>query len=78
MAEMIRKKQVLRAVRARLPILGDRKLEMSLEHAAGSLAEAYRIGAEEAQHVIAVRIEALTEKRPASKVRPIAADSEVG
>lgn len=65
-AERITKKQALRAARAKLPLLGDKKLQENLDWAIGccprctearALAEAYRIGAAEAQGIIAKRIE---------------------
>jgi len=66
-ADRITKGAALRAVRSKLPILSEKKLQEQLEYAVGSLAEAYRIGAEEAQHVIVVRIEQAFE-RAARKV----------
>jgi hypothetical protein len=60
----INRNAAIRAATKRLPIRGDKALEANLEMAVGSLAEAYRIGAEEAQHEIAQRLMAL----PASKV----------
>lgn len=57
--EHIARKDALRAVMKKLPIRGDKALNENLEMAAGSLAEAYRIGAEEAQFEIAARIRAL-------------------
>jgi hypothetical protein len=63
--ERITKKQALRAARAKLPILGDKKLQAELDMVLGhcnrcseglALAEAYRLGAETAQCVIAGRL----------------------
>lgn len=72
MTERITKKQALRAVRKKLPLLGDRKLQEQLDMVLGgecsrctdarALAESYRIGAAEAQHVIAMRIEDVKPK----------------
>jgi hypothetical protein len=72
-AERITKSQALRAARAKLPILGDKKLQEDLDGAVGccascsdgrALAQAYRIGAETAQDVIAGRIAAIGPKPP--------------
>lgn len=60
--ERITKAQAIRAVRAKLPIVGNKELEQNLECMTGSLAEAYRIGAEEAQFEIARRVERLVGK----------------
>lgn len=57
--ERITKKQALRAARAKLPILGAKKLQEQLEWCVGSLAEAYEAGASAAQTVIAGRIASL-------------------
>lgn len=59
----ILKSAAIRAATKRLPIRGDKALQENLEMAAGTLAEAYRIGAEEAQHEIARRIDAIRESR---------------
>ena len=78
--ERITKNQALRAARAKLPILGDKKLQEELDFAIGgscsrctearSLAEAYRMGAETAQRLIAARIESLgTPKAPPAPQR---------
>ena len=58
----ITKAQAIRAARAKLPLRGDKALQANLEMFCDSLAEAYRVGAEEAQHVIAVRIERVFER----------------
>ena len=60
--ERITKKQALRAVLAKLPIRGDKALQESLEFYAGSMAEAYRLGVQEAQACIAARVEAIKAK----------------
>jgi len=57
--ERITKGQAIRAASARLPIRGDRALQVNLECMTGSLAEAYRIGAEEAQFEILRRLRAI-------------------
>lgn len=62
MTARITKSQVLRAARAKLPIRGDKALQANLEMFCGSLAEAYRVGAEEAQFEIARRIDAIATK----------------
>ena len=71
--ERITKSQALRAARAKLPILGDKKLQENLDFAVGgscsrctagrALAEAYRIGAEEAQREIVARIAAINARQ---------------
>lgn len=62
MTERITKNQALRAARAKLPILGEKKLQEQLEHAVGSFAEAYLAGADAAQNVIVARIEAIKNR----------------
>ena len=67
--ERITKKQALRAARAKLPIRGDKALQENLDWITGGsclrctearvLAEAYRIGAAEAQREIVARIAAI-------------------
>lgn len=47
--------------RKRLPIINDKDLNEALDLAAGDMAEAYRIGAEEAQQRIVERLRALAE-----------------
>lgn len=74
MTERITKKQALRAARAKLPLLGNKALQANLDLVIGgscgrctesrALAEAYRIGAEEAQREIAARIAAIATKEP--------------
>jgi hypothetical protein len=74
--DRITKKQARRAALAKLPIYGDKALQKNLEMMLGecarcspsmSLAEAYRIGADEAQRIIARRLDALkTQTRSAS------------
>ncbi len=59
MPERILKSRAVAAARKRLPIRRDKELEENLSYAAGSLAEAYRIGAEEAQSEIVARLAAL-------------------
>lgn len=49
-------------VRKRIKLLSDRKLEANLEMAAGTLAEAYRIGVEEGQLVAIQRLADLQRK----------------
>lgn len=73
MAERILKSRALKAARAKLPLVGNKELQQNLDDVVGccsrcsdakALAEAYRIGAAEAQHEIARRIAALGEKEP--------------
>jgi hypothetical protein len=59
MTERIPKSRALRVARSALPIRGNRVLQENLEFAAPTLAEAYRLGAREAQHAIVDRIAAL-------------------
>lgn len=49
-----------------LRFLPERQLEKQLDYAAGTLAEAYRIGAEEAQGEILARLRLLQDKLMAS------------
>lgn len=49
--------KIMRAAAARIPIKSNRSLEESLEYVAGSMAEAYRVGVEEAQEYILGRLE---------------------
>lgn len=51
--------RVLHAAAKELPFRSDQAIEHNLSFAAGSLAEAYRIGAEEAQAEILRRLRAL-------------------
>lgn len=46
----------------RLRFLPERQLEKQLDYAAGTMAEAYRIGAEEAQREILTRLRQLQDK----------------
>ncbi|HEY6037091.1 MAG TPA: hypothetical protein VIV58_22585 [Kofleriaceae bacterium] len=79
-AERILKSSALKAARAKLPILGDKALQEELDFAIGdcsrcsdsrAYAEAYRLGAEAAQRVIAGKISALGNKpRAASPAKP--------
>lgn len=72
MADRVLKSRALRAARAKLPIVGNKELQENLDFVVGgscsrctasrALAEAYRIGAEEAQREIVARIAALVEK----------------
>lgn len=55
-------RKALGEARKKIKILPDRKLEENLEYAAGSLAEAYRIGVEEAQGEIITRLQGLQAK----------------
>lgn len=66
--ERITKAQALRAVRAKLPILGEKKLQEQLDFAIGccsscsqgrALAEAFLAGAQAAQICIAARVAAI-------------------
>lgn len=50
----------------RLRFLPDRTMEKQLDYAAGTMAEAYRIGAEEAQGEIIQRLQVLQGKLTAS------------
>jgi hypothetical protein len=59
MAERILRSAAITAARKKLPIRRERELNEALEWAADSLAEAYRIGAEEAQGVIIGRLRKL-------------------
>ncbi len=52
-------KAAVRVAKLKLPIKTDRQLNDILQHAADDLAEAYRIGAEEAQGEIVGRLRAL-------------------
>ena len=54
--------RAIQAASKKLPILGDKKLNEELEWAADDLAEAYRIGAEEAQGEIVARLRQLAAK----------------
>lgn len=76
--QRITKGQALRAARARLPILGDKALQQNLECITDSLAEAYRIGAEEAQQLIVRRIDAIGNKVSKSHTSSVAVeDSQI-
>lgn len=55
-SEVISKRRAVRAALARIPLLGEKRLQANLEFAADSLAHAYQIGVEEAQREIAFRI----------------------
>lgn len=55
-------RKALPETRKRIKVLSDRQLEANLEYAAGSMAEAYRIGVEEAQGEIESRLRALQAK----------------
>lgn len=57
--QAIRKTDAVRAASKRLPINPDRKLNERLDYFCGDFAEAYRIGAEEAQREIVARLNAL-------------------
>jgi hypothetical protein len=63
-SELVSKAKALRAARAKLPLRGDKALQANLEMFCGSFADAYRIGADEAQREVARRIEALQAARP--------------
>lgn len=52
--------KAIKAASKKLPIKGDRALNDILEFAADTQAEAYRIGAEEAQREIVARLHALS------------------
>lgn len=56
-------KKAIRVASKKLPIVPDKRLNADLEWAADSLAEAYRIGAEEAQSEILKRLRGLSEDR---------------
>lgn len=60
----------------RLRFLPERQLEKQLDYAAGSLAEAYRIGAEEAQGEILTRLRMLQDKLMATTPRAAPPQSE--
>jgi hypothetical protein len=64
MAERILRSAAIAAASKKLPIRSDRELNETLEWAADSLGEAYRIGAEEAQGVIIGRLRKLPAKAP--------------
>jgi hypothetical protein len=51
--------QIIRAARKRLSLIGDKQLNANLELAADNMADAYRIGAEEAQLTILSRLQRL-------------------
>ncbi len=53
---------VLRTARGRLSIIGDKELNENLEMAADNMAEAFRIGAQEAQAEIVRRLTVLAVK----------------
>jgi hypothetical protein len=63
MSERITKMQALRAARARLPLRGDKAINENLSWFADSLAEAYRVGAAEAQQEIVRRIASIKGRR---------------
>lgn len=69
MADTIHRSAAIKAAAKRLPIVGDRVLNERLEWAAGDMAEAYRIGAEEAQGEIIARLRAVrpTDSKPARR-----------
>jgi hypothetical protein len=54
--DVIRRSAAVKAAAKRIPFLSDKRLNANLEFAAGDMAEAYRIGAEEAQREIIVRL----------------------
>ncbi len=54
--------RAIKAAAKKIPILGDKQLNENLDFAADSMAEAYRIGAEEAQAEIVRRLRALGPK----------------
>jgi hypothetical protein len=60
MAIVIPRSRALAAASKRLPFKSEKAMETILEFAAGSLSEAYRIGAEEAQSEIVNRLAGLT------------------
>ncbi len=62
MATRILASRAISAARKRLPLLSERELEETLSYAADSMAEAYRIGAAEAQQEIVARLTRLKEK----------------
>lgn len=67
MSETIKKSDALRAATKKLPLKRAREIEENLSYFCGSMAEAYRVGAEEAQREIAGRIRALA---PAQRSKP--------
>lgn len=70
---MSKKTDLQRAIDAaskRLPILSERKLNGNLEMFCGSFAEAYKIGAEEAQREIISRLREIPPDRPATVATP--------
>ena len=60
------KHKVLLAASKKLPMVSDRVLRERLEWAADDMADAYRIGAQEAQAEIVARLRTLYEDRPTS------------
>jgi hypothetical protein len=65
-SEKILRSAAIRAAWKKIVLVSDKKLNENLEFAAGDMAEAYRIGVEEAQREIALRIAAIppvAEKR---------------
>lgn len=59
---LLRKSVVLRAAKKKIKTLPDKQLNHNLSFAAGTMAEAYRIGVEEAQREICCRLQELTTK----------------
>lgn len=59
MSEKISKARAVRAASAKMKFFSEKKIQASLEFATDSLAEAYLIGAQEAQQEIIARIMAI-------------------
>jgi hypothetical protein len=82
MAIVIPRSRALAAASKRLSFKSEKSMETMLEFAAGSLSEAYRIGAEEAQSEIVSRLAALTgysaSTHPTKMARPGVSASSVG
>ena len=55
-------RKAVKAAKKKVHTLGDKKLNENLEYACGSLAEAYRVGVEEAQGEIVSRLMELQNK----------------
>lgn len=69
-AVMVSLARVLRLAGAQLPFRSDRATSELLDHAADTLLEAYRIGAEEAQGAILERLQRLSPPAEPISVRP--------
>ena len=67
MAERVLLSKALRAASKRLPLLGDRWLRGNLAVFTNDLAEAYKLGAEEAQTEIVARLRRLSTTKEKSQ-----------